>query len=84
MCFIQMISDPATPMFSSTTAREVAVGAEAGGDEEAKGPSSLDVIKVLKNAGIVGNVDIGQEIAQRKNTTITKEEEETKESSIPD
>ena len=74
-----MISDPATPLFSSTAAREVAVRAETEGKEEAKGPSSLDLIEILKNVGIVGNTDIGLKNVQRRIMAIIRKEEEAEE-----
>jgi len=79
MCFTQMTSGVVTPLSSSTAAKEVTVEAEAEGEEEAKGPSSLDLIEILKNIGIVESTDIGLEIVQRKNKIIVGEEEEAEE-----
>ena len=79
MCFIQNISDPATPLPSSTAAKEAAVEAEAEGEEEAKGPSSLDLIEILKNIGIVESTDIGLKNFQRRSMAIIEEEEEAEE-----
>ena len=61
--------------------KEVVVKLEGSvvGEEEAKGPSSLDVIEILKNVGIVESTDIGLKNVQRKNKIIIGEEEEAEE-----